>query len=156
MPKEIERKFLVSNDSWRQSAKGTFYRQGYFPTEDATTIRVRTAGNKGYLTIKGERTGAVRSEYEFEIPFADAEELLSNLCRKPLIEKKRFKVEFEGHVWEIDEFEGKNKGLIIAEVELAHENEEIILPGWTGREVTDDPRYYNAYLVDHPFSGWGR
>lgn len=154
MPKEIERKFLVTNDSWRHSAEGVFYRQGYFPTEDKITIRVRTAGNNGYLTIKGARTGSVRSEYEYEIPFEEAEEMLKLLCRKPLIEKRRFKLEFEGHVWEIDEFEGENKGLILAEVELASEDESIQLPEWIGEEVTDDYRYYNAYLVDHPFSEW--
>lgn len=154
MPKEIERKFLVTNDSWRQSAKGVFYRQGYFPTEDTTTIRVRTAGEKGYLTIKGKRVSAVRSEYEYEIPFKEAQEMLTHLCRKPLIEKTRFKLEFEKHVWEIDEFGGENQGLILAEVELSDEDEDIRFPDWTGEEVTDDPRYYNAYLVDHPFSEW--
>lgn len=154
MPKEIERKFLVTDDSWRQSAKGVFYQQGYFPAADATTVRVRTAGDKGYLTIKGRRTGSIQPEYEYEIPFEEAEEMLSLLCRKPLIEKRRFKVEFHRHVWEIDEFEGENKGLILAEVELADEDEDVRLPAWIGKEVTDDHRYYNAYLVDHPFSEW--
>lgn len=156
MPEEIERKFLVTDDSWRQSAKGVFYRQGYFATINRITIRVRTAGNKGFLTIKGERTGAARSEYEYEIPIEEAEEMLQHLCRKPLIEKRRFKMELRGHLWEIDEFEGKNKGLILAEVELADADEDIHLPKWIGEEVTDDPRYYNAFLVDHPFSEWGR
>ena len=156
MPKEIERKFLVTNNTWRQSAKGTYYRQGYFPTANKTTVRVRTAGNTGYLTIKGERSGASRSEYEYQIPFEEAQEMLSQLCKKPLIEKRRFKVEFEGHLWEIDEFEGENQGLILAEVELSDEDENIQLPGWIGKEVTDDHRYYNAYLVDHPFSEWGK
>lgn len=152
---EIERKFLVIGDSWREGARGAFYRQGYLSTTKERTIRVRIADGHGFLTIKGETAGAARAEYEYEIPVADAREMLENLCEKPLIEKTRYTVEFTGMKWEIDEFAGENEGLIVAEIELADERVHIDLPPWTGREVTGDPRYYNSSLARAPYRSWG-
>src|SRR5271166_2569083 len=147
MPKEIERKFLVNDDSWRNQAAGIRYRQGYLSTVKERTVRIRAAGDKGFITVKGISTGATRSEYEYEIPLADANEMLDQLCDRPLIEKTRYRIPFAGLIWEVDEFEGDNRGLITAEVELKDENQPVSIPGWAGEEVTGDPRYFNANLV---------
>ena len=154
MGQEIERKFLVRGDAWREGATGSGYRQGYLSTVKERTVRVRTVGDRGYLTIKGITVGATRSEYEYEIPVEDAERMLDELCERPLIEKTRFVIAAAGHDWEVDEFAGDNAGLVIAEVELASEDEDVALPPWAGEEVTGDPRYYNANLIAHPFSRW--
>ena len=114
MAKEIERKFLVKSDSWRQLAQGSVYRQGYISTQKAATVRVRIADNRGYLTIKGRSEKYTRAEFEYVIPVADAQEMLDTLCDRPLIEKVRYKIDWAGLTWEIDEFDGANKGLIIA------------------------------------------
>lgn len=151
---EIERKFLIASDDWRGLAKGMDYRQGYLSTIKERTVRVRTVGEKGFLTIKGISIGATRAEFEYEIPAGDAHELLDELCLRPLIEKRRHRVPFGGLIWEIDEFFGENHGLIVAEVELEDENQLIELPPWIGEEVTGDPRYFNASLVEHAFSTW--
>ena len=154
MAKEIERKFLVRDNTWRGQGGGKRYRQGYLSIVKERTVRVRTTGDKGFITIKGMSVGATRSEYEYEIPLADANEMLDRLCERPLIEKTRYRVSHEGLAWEIDEFEGDNRGLIIAEVELKDETQSVTLPGWIGQEVTGDPRYFNANLVANPFSQW--
>ena len=154
MPKEIERKFLVRNDSWRGQDAGKHYRQGYLSTVKERTVRVRTAADKGFVTIKGITVGASRSEYEYEIPVSDANEMLDRLCERPLIEKTRYRIQRDGLVWEIDEFEGENRGLITAEVELKDEHQSVTLPGWVGQEVTGEPRYFNANLVAKPFTVW--
>jgi adenylate cyclase len=154
MAQEIERKFLIANDAWRNGASGVHYRQGYLSTEPTRTVRVRLAGSRGYLTIKGKSSGAARLEYEYEIPAADASELLDLLCQRPLIEKVRYKIAFAGMTWEVDEFEGENAGLLIAEVELQSEDQRVELPPWVGDEVTGDRRYYNASLIARPFSSW--
>ena len=154
MAKEIERKFLVRDNTWRGQDGGKRYRQGYLSIVKERTVRVRTTGDKGFITIKGMSVGATRSEYEYEIPLADANEMLDRLCERPLIEKTRYRVSHEGLVWEIDEFEGDNRGLTIAEVELKDETQSVTLPGWIGQEVTGDPRYFNANLVANPFSQW--
>jgi len=154
MAKEIEKKFLVKGDQWRELAEGTIYRQGYLSTEKERVVRVRTIGNTGYLTIKGITVGASRLEYEYEISVSDSNEMLDQLCLKPLIEKKRYKIEFAGLIWEIDEYSGDNQGLIVAEVELESEDQEISMPGWIGKEVTSDPRYFNSNLTKHPFTQW--
>ncbi|KAA3618182.1 MAG: CYTH domain-containing protein [Calditrichaeota bacterium] len=151
---EIERKYLLKNNTWRANAIGTVYRQGYLSTNQKRIVRVRVVGNKGLLTIKGETDGVTRSEFEYEIPLEDANSLLENLCKKPLIEKVRYHVEYAGLTWEIDEFQGENAGLIIAEVELQEENQTIIFPDWIGEEVSADPRYYNSNLVINPFTKW--
>ena len=152
---EIERKFLLKNDDWR-TVEGTFYRQGYLNSNSERTVRVRTIGEKAFLTIKSKSVGASRSEYEYDIPLADANSMLDELCEKPIIEKKRHKVEYKGFVWEIDEFYGDNEGLILAEVELTSEDQEFELPSWIGLEVTEDTRYFNANLVSHPYKDWDK
>jgi len=152
--KEIEKKFLIKNDEWREGAKGTRYRQGYLSTVKERTVRVRTIDDRGFLTIKGVNVGAVRAEYEYEIPAKDADEMLTGLCEKPLIEKNRYKISYKNLVWEIDEFFGDNNGLIVAEVELTDEAQSIDLPSWVGEEVTGDPKYFNSSLIKNPYSKW--
>ncbi|MGD9172857.1 MAG: CYTH domain-containing protein [Desulfobacterales bacterium] len=152
MAKEIERKFRVKEGSWR-SAKGTTYRQGYLNSVKERIVRVRTINDKGYLTIKGLTVGATRLEFEYEIPRRDAEQLL-DICEKPLIEKKRFKVEEADFIWEIDEFFGDNQGLIVAEVELESEDQDFPRPDWVLEEVTGDPRYFNSNLIKKPYKMW--
>lgn len=154
MGREIERKFLVTGYGWRGLAQPVRYRQGYLSTVRARVVRVRTAGDRGFLTIKGETTGISRSEYEYEIPVADADEMLTLLCEKPLIEKNRVTAAAGDVMWEIDEFLGDNEGLILAEVELQHADQRITLPEWIGEEVSGDPRYFNANLVKNPYSKW--
>ncbi len=154
MGKEIEKKFLVKGDDWRKLAQGTVYRQGYLSVVKERVVRVRTIGDTGYLTIKGLTVGATRLEYEYEISVSDSNEMLDQLCQKPIIEKKRYKVPFEGLTWEIDEFFGDNDGLIVAEVELEDENQTFEKPTWISQEVTSDPRYFNSNLTKHPFTKW--
>jgi adenylate cyclase len=154
MGQEIERKFLVKGDSWRALGKGTTYRQGYLNSVKERTVRIRTVGDKAFLTIKGLTVGATRMEYEYEIPTADCNTMLDALAERPLIEKKRYKVEFDRLIWEIDEFFGENAGLVVAEVELKSEDQAFKKPEWVGDEVTDDPRYFNANLIKHPYSKW--
>jgi CYTH domain-containing protein len=154
MGTEIERKFLVTENSWRSLAAGVKYRQGYLNSAKERTVRVRTIDDKGFLTIKGITTGASRAEYEYEIPVGDADALLDDLCEKPLIEKNRYKIDFEGFVWEVDEFFGENQGLIVAEVELESEDQAFEKPGWIGEEVTGDPKYFNSNLINNPYLKW--
>jgi CYTH domain-containing protein len=153
MALEIERKFLLKEGAWRNE-KGTMYRQGYLNVAEERTVRVRIIDEKGYLTIKGISRGASRVEYEYEIPLAEANAMLDELCEKPLIEKMRYKIVFNGLVWEADEFFGENQGLLMAEVELETEDQAFTKPEWIGEEVTNDPKYYNANLIHHPYSKW--
>lgn len=153
MGQETERKFLVVGDEWKQGS-GILYRQGYLSTSKERSVRVRRGGARGYLTIKGEMIGATRSEYEYEIPVVDADEMLEVLCEQPLIKKRRYLVEHAGLTWEIDEFLNENIGLVVAEVELKREDQPIERPTWVGQEVTDDPRYLNANLIRHPYREW--
>jgi CYTH domain-containing protein len=154
MPKEIERKFLVTDDSWKKLAPGVPYRQGYLCVEKERTVRVREAGARGYLTIKGAAQGLSRSEYEYEIPVAEAREMLAELCLKPLIEKQRHRIPFQGMTWEVDEFLGDNQGLVVAEIELDDPQQRVALPPWVGREVTGDHRYANSSLGRYPYKDW--
>jgi adenylate cyclase len=154
MAKEIERKFLVKGDAWRALARGTTYRQGYLNSAKERTVRIRTADAQAFITIKGTTVGATRSEYQYEIPFGDAKEMLETLAEKPLIEKTRSKIPVGNLTWEIDEFLGENAGLIVAEVELKSEAQILDKPVWVGDEVTNDPRYFNANLVKKPFTRW--
>ena len=154
MGKEIERKFLLKSDSWRSFAKGKRHRQGYLNRVKERIVRIRTIEDKGFLTIKGITTGATREEFEYEIPVAEASAMLEQLCERPLIEKNRYKIEFSGLVWEVDEFLGENQGLIVAEVELESEDQSFEKPAWIGEEVTGDPKYFNSNLVQHPYSRW--
>lgn len=155
MGQEIERKYLVDINSWQgvKRPKGQLYRQGYLLTDPGKTIRVRLTEDKGYLAIKGASVGATRPEYEFEIPLKDAKELLDNFSVAE-VTKTRYKLYYDDKLWEVDEFSGNNNGLIIAEIELKNENENIILPGWVGREVTGDEKYYNSNLAINPYKNW--
>jgi adenylate cyclase len=153
MAKEIEHKFLVTSDAWRSSAReGVPYVQGYLSTEPGPTVRVRVAGDRGFLTIKGKAVGATRDEYEYEVPRGDADEMLT-MCRT-LVRKTRYVVRHEGHDWEIDVFEGANAGLVVAEIELGAEGEAFARPAWAGEDVTADGRYANASLATKPYSDW--
>lgn len=154
MAKEIERKFLLQNDGWRSLGSGRYYCQGYILTQGKQTVRVRIIGEQGYLTLKGPVQGMSRSEFEYEIPLADAQTILAELCQQPLIEKYRYKIPLGEVIWEVDEFLGENQGLLLAEVELNHAEQVIQLPDWIGDEVTGDPRYYNSNLVRNPFRNW--
>ncbi len=154
MAKEIERKFLVRGEGWRSLAKGTLYRQGYLNSAKERTVRIRTAGDAAFITVKGLSVGATRSEFEYEIPVDDARAMLDVLAEKPLIEKRRYKIPAGSLTWEIDEFLGDNAGLIVAEIELASETQEFEKPAWLGEEVTGDPRYFNSNLIKNPFKRW--
>ena len=152
---EIERKFLVVDDSWRATATpGTRYRQGYLSTDPRCAVRVRTSADRAWLNIKGAAAGIRRREFEYEVPADDAHEILEALCVKPVIEKTRYNVEHAGHAWEVDIFEGENAGLVVAEIELTSTDEPFALPDWVGDEVTDDARFLNQRLVEHPYSRW--
>lgn len=152
MGREIERKFLVRGEAWRALGVGVRYVQGYLC--DRPTVRVRLAGEKAYLTIKGPYSQSGRAEFEYAIPVADAEEMLNTLCHRPLIEKVRYRIPFDDVTWEVDEFGGENQGLILAEVELSSPTQPIVIPDWIGLEVTQDARYYNSNLVTYPYSQW--
>jgi adenylate cyclase len=154
MGREIERKFLLQNDSWRELAKGTLYRQGYLNSEKGCTVRVRIMGSRAVITIKGPPVRGVRAEYEYEIPLTDAEEMLDTLCHQPLISKYRHKIPFAGFIWEVDEFLAENSGLIMAEIELQNFDQPFSKPDWIGREVTGNPNYNNGSLVHYPFARW--
>jgi len=152
VPVEIERKFLVNGNSWR-NGQGIRICQGYLNRDKERTVRVRLSGDKGFLTIKGMNIGATRAEYEYEIPVSHAEELLK-ICDGPVLEKNRYAHDYNGLIWEVDEFLGENEGLIVAEVELKRENQSFDRPDWIGQEVTTDPRYFNSNLCSHPYRKW--
>lgn len=152
---EIEHKFLIADDSWRQAADaGVTIKQGYLIGAKQASVRVRIEGGKASLNIKSATLGVRRQEFEYAIPMEDAQSLLSTLCEKPFIEKVRYLVYYAGKKWEIDVFEGDNAGLVVAEVELQDEAEEFDKPTWVGKEVSDDPRYYNTCLSQHPYKDW--
>ena len=153
MPSEIERKFLVANNSWRDGSPGTMIAQGYLSQEPDRTVRVRIGGEKAWLTIKGRSEGISRVEFEYEIPLEDARSLLG-LCLPSVIEKTRHEVSHAGHRWEIDVFHGENAGLVIAEVELADESIFPALPPWVGAEVSAEARYFNSCLAVLPYAKW--
>lgn len=151
---EIERKYLVKNDKWKSSiTKSHIIKQGYLNSHPERTVRVRLYDNQGVLTIKGKSENLTRKEYEYDIPDFEAKALLE-LCEKPLIEKTRHLCQHDGHVWEVDVFEGDNVGLTLAEIELTRESEEFSIPEWAGKEVSTDPRYFNSALIKHPFQNW--
>ena len=154
MAQEIERKFLVTGDTWRRGIDGICIRQGYLSSVKERTVRVRTAGTKGFLTVKGLTTGVTRAEFEYEIPFNDASAMLDTLAERPLVEKTRYRILVGKLVWEVDEFHGENEGLIVAEVELSSADTTFEKPCWIGQEVSDDPRYFNSMLALHPYGTW--
>jgi adenylate cyclase len=151
---EIERKFLLAGDGWRRLGEPVLMRQGYLSADPDRTVRVRVEGDKGTITIKGRSVGATRGEWEYDIPLADANELLDTLCQQPVIDKHRRRIPFGAHTWGVDEFLGVNEGLIVAEVELEFEDQQFDKPEWIGEEVTGDKRYFNSSLIAHPFSAW--
>lgn len=155
MATEIERKFLLSTDDWRNHVeRSTRLIQGYLSRNENAAIRVRVDGDRAELNIKHTTDGINRLEYEYAIPLQDAREMLDACALRPLIDKTRHIVRFGQHRWEIDEFHGENAGLIMAEIELQHAEEDFDRPGWIGPEVSTDKRYYNSNLSEHPFTHW--
>ncbi|MFA6087000.1 CYTH domain-containing protein [Mucilaginibacter sp.] len=152
---EIERKFLVDHEKWQQLIKpqGKAYKQGYLLNDEKRTVRVRVADDVAYITLKGSTTGISRSEFEYTIPVNEGEEILKNMATS-FIEKMRYNIDYAGNVWEVDVFTGDNQGLIVAEIELKHENQEFEKPEWVKNEVSDDHRYLNACLSVNPFKNW--
>jgi len=152
---EIERKFTIKNDSWRQQInKSQRYVQGYLAGNERTSVRIRIAGEQANINIKSATLGIFRQEYEYPLPLEDAEKMLADLCEKPVIDKVRHFVTHAGKIWEIDEFSGENEGLIVAEIELNDIEEQFELPDWADKDVSDDKRYYNVSLVKHPYKDW--
>ncbi len=152
---EIERKYLLRNNHWRNDAdEGTRFCQGYLSAGGPGSVRVRVEGDKANINIKSATLDMSRLEFEYPIPMQDAEQMLRDICIQPLIEKTRYHVHFHGKLWEVDVFAGDNEGLTVAEVELQSKDEAIVLPDWVAEEVTSDKRYYNVCLVDHPYKDW--
>ena len=151
---EIERKFLIKEKPFSIAKRSLKINQGYIINEKSKVIRVREKGDDYFLTIKGNNIGISRLEYDFPISKEDAKELIFHFCKTTLIEKTRHYIEHKGHTWEVDEFHGKNNGLIVAEIELESEDEKFEIPDWVGEEVTQDDRYYNMNLSIHPFTSW--
>lgn len=146
MALEIEHKYLVKNDSYKALATScSRISQGYLCRQPERTVRIRIRDDKGYLTVKGKNTGSVREEFEYQIPYEDAERMMA-LCVPPVIEKTRYIVPFGGHTWEIDEFAGDRTGLVTAEVELSSSSEKYVIPDFIGEDVTGNPAYYNSNL----------
>jgi len=155
MPIETERKFLVTGTDWKKGAPSKNFSQGYLSQDPERSVRVRIAGDKAFLTIKGMSQGISRQEFEYPIPEGDARKLLS-LCLPAIISKTRYFVQIHGRCWEVDEFHGDNQGLVIAEIELDNESDQVELPSWVGKEVSDDRRYYNVSLAQLPYSKWNQ
>jgi len=169
MPKEIERKFLVTgwsrgNPMWLPCTKGIRYQQGYLTQisnlksqisnqKSQCLVRIRVGASKAYITIKSANIGCTRTEYEFPIPLKEAKKIMADLCSK-VVNKIRYLFKSKGHTWEIDEFLGANKGLVIAEIELKSVREKFAKPEWIGAEVTGDARYYSCNLIDNPYKNW--
>lgn len=156
MALEIERKYLVADESWRDQAESASHiMQGYLVSTARVTVRVRIRGEEAFLTIKGATSGVTRTEFEFPIEVAEAAEMLRTLATGPVIEKVRHIVPVGEHRWEIDVFAGDNEGLVLAEIELSSPQEHFVVPSWVGSEVSDDPRYFNVNLAAHPYRTWG-
>jgi adenylate cyclase len=151
---EIERKFLLAGEGWRELGEPVLLRQGYLSSDPVRVVRVRIEGEAAFLTIKGKSQGATRGEWEYPIPVPEAAELLDTLCPAPLVEKIRRRIQVGAHTWEVDEFLGANAGLVVAEIELASEDEPFDKPDWIGLEVTHDARYFNSNLIRNPYSAW--
>lgn len=152
---EIERKFLLRDDTWRgQVEQSTRMRQGYLQRDEGSAIRVRISGDFAHINIKHTEDGINRLEYEYGIPVADAQEILDRIAMPQQIEKTRHEIRIGKHLWEIDEFHGDNKGLIVAEIELTHMDEPFEKPTWLGEEVSQDRRYFNSNLIVNPYNSW--
>jgi len=151
---EIERKFLVDKRYWVPQGEPVLIRQGYLKATGDSVVRVRLKGLRAFLTVKGKTTGASRLEFEYEIPVSDAKQMLDELSEGPLIEKQRYLIPQGVHLWEVDVFFGDNEGLMVAEIELHSEADTFVKPEWVGKEVTDDARYFNSNLAQHPYKEW--
>lgn len=155
MATEIERKFLVINNDWKQQAyKQEHYIQAYLCTNEKSSSRIRICNDRANLNIKSSTIGITRAEYDYELPIDEAKEIVENLCERPFIEKTRYFVKHGKHVWEIDVFARENEGLTVAEIELGSVEETFDKPSWVGEDVSDDPKYYNVLLVTKPFNTW--
>ncbi len=155
MAQEIEHKFLISNDSWKSKVhKSIKYKQGYMVSDQKRSVRIRISDNMAWINFKSAVVGTSRSEFEYEIPLQDGIDMLKQLCEQPILEKTRYFVHHDQHLWEIDVFEGDNQGLIVAEIELNKIDESFTIPDWAGQEVTHDLRYYNNSLCKTPFNKW--
>jgi adenylate cyclase len=153
--KEIERKFLVRNDSWKKGATGKYFRQAYIYSDNGEcTTRIRIAGDDAFITLKGKSVNITRAEYEYEIPVNDAKEMMNIFCSGSAVEKYRYIVMADGAKWEVDEFTGDNQGLVVAEIELPDETAQFVRPEWLGEEVSQDSRYTNACLAKKPYKNW--
>lgn len=150
---EIERKFLVVDPSVVDGVEGSALRQGYLSRAPQRTVRVRRSGDQAWVTVKGLSRGPTRTEWEWAIPVDDADGLFA-ICDGPVLEKTRYRIDHASRTWEVDVFAGANAGLVLAEIELEAEDADVTLPPWVGREVTDDPRYYNSALAVSPVSTW--
>ena len=150
---EIERKFLVNTKLWNSPKKGKFLSQAYLSVDPLPTVRIRISDEQAFLTIKGPSDTISRPEFEYEIPVAEASELMKLAVAGP-VEKTRYEIEYGGKCWEIDVFSGKNSGLVLAEIELESEDEKFSKPAWLLNEVSGDKRYYNSYLARHPYENW--
>lgn len=157
---EIERKYLVNLDlliaTQGELPRGITIKQAYIATADNTVVRIRVAGEKAFITLKGENNGLTRTEFEYPIPLIDAKAMIEQLCQGPIIDKTRYLIAVAGHTWELDIFHGDNLGLIIAEIELASENEAFERPDWVTQEVSAQIKYYNSSLIDSPYSSWAK
>jgi CYTH domain-containing protein len=153
MGMEIERRFLVNGEAWRQQGEALAYVQGYLSVDPERTVRVRIVDQQAWLTLKARVSDASRHEFEYEIPKTEAQTILDVMCSQA-ISKNRTRVAFAGNIWEVDEFFGANTGLVLAEIELPSENAPFEMPEWLGKEVTADGRFTNAYLADHPYPTW--
>lgn len=157
MGKEIERKFLVMNESWRNAVQDeSRYEQGYLAVTDQCAVRVRIDDERALLNIKNATLDIERQEYEYPVPVADAREMLASLCAGRSLSKVRYRVEHDDHTWEVDVFEGANEGLVLAEIELESRDQAFSIPTWVGEEVSGDPRYLNSSLAMHPYRSWSR
>ncbi|ARN78262.1 adenylate cyclase [Nonlabens spongiae] len=155
MLQEIERKFRIQDPSFLNGMVGTKIAQGYLSADPERAVRIRIKGDQGFITIKGKSnaSGTTRFEWEKDIDSNEAQALL-DLCNPAIISKTRYEVKHDGNTWEIDVFHGANEGLLIAEIELRDENQTFSKPDWLGEEITGDPRYYNSYISQNPFSTW--
>lgn len=155
MAREIERKFLLKDSAWEALAtRREIMRQGYLAEDSRCSVRIRIAAEAAYLNIKSATLGVSRHEFEYAVPVADAEEMLGLFCAGRCVEKVRHYVPYGAHLWEIDVFEGRNSGLVVAEIELQSADERFAVPDWLGAEVSADPRYYNSCLIDLPYADW--
>ena len=156
MPVEIERKFLVNTIPSQLIHRSKKVKQGYMVHDEHQVVRVRSMDNDHFLTIKSNSKGLSRFEFEYQIPKEDAMDMFEHLCGSGIIEKTRHYIETPNHTWEIDEFHGRNQGLVVAEIELESEDEQFDIPEWIGEEVSDDPRYYNMNLMANPYEVWNK